>query len=181
MTIPNDTYAAPQRAITGGTAGKRTETTGYQQFATGGGGGAGNVVGPASAVDSDIVEFDTTTGKLIKDGGITHAQLVAAINAAKLVGYREGMIVTVKDATNLYVDGGALEINGDVWQLSAQTTVPMGTTDPDTLYYLYASVAASVWTFTVSLTVPLFSDTLGAAYMTGDTTKRWLANVRTAA
>lgn len=36
----------------------------------GGGAASGDVVGPASAVDSRMVEFDGTTGKLIKDGGV---------------------------------------------------------------------------------------------------------------
>jgi hypothetical protein len=36
-----------------------------------GGGGTGDVVGPASAVDSDFAQFDGTTGKLIKDGGLS--------------------------------------------------------------------------------------------------------------
>lgn len=35
------------------------------------GGGSGDVVGPASAVDGNVVLFDTTTGKLIKDSGST--------------------------------------------------------------------------------------------------------------
>lgn len=39
------------------------------------GSGTGDVVGPASAVDSNIAAFDTTTGKLIKDGGATIAQV----------------------------------------------------------------------------------------------------------
>lgn len=34
----------------------------------GGGGGSGDVVGPASAVDNSIAVFDSTTGKIIKDG-----------------------------------------------------------------------------------------------------------------
>lgn len=38
-----------------------------------GGGAGGDVVGPASAVDNNIAVFDTTTGKLIKDGGATIA------------------------------------------------------------------------------------------------------------
>lgn len=42
-----------------------------------GGGGSGDVVGPASAVDNSIVVFDGTTGKLIKDGGETIDSLVA--------------------------------------------------------------------------------------------------------
>lgn len=39
----------------------------------GGSGGAGDVVGPASATDNAIVRFDSTTGKLIQDSGITIA------------------------------------------------------------------------------------------------------------
>ena len=93
-------------------------------------------------------------------------------------GFRDGMFVTVKDSTNLYVSGGAMEINGISWGLASRATVAIGTVTPSTLYYLYASCINDVWTFTLSVTVPLFSDTLGAAYMTGDTTKRWLADVQ---
>lgn len=39
------------------------------------GGGSGDVVGPASSVDSHIALFDGTTGKLLKDGGKTIADL----------------------------------------------------------------------------------------------------------
>lgn len=35
----------------------------------GGGGGSGDVSGPASSVDSHVALFDGTTGKLLKDGG----------------------------------------------------------------------------------------------------------------
>jgi len=38
-----------------------------------GGGGSGDVVGPASATDNAIVRFDTTTGKLVQNSGITIA------------------------------------------------------------------------------------------------------------
>lgn len=37
----------------------------------GGGGGSGDVVGPASATDNAITRFDTTTGKLIQNSGAT--------------------------------------------------------------------------------------------------------------
>jgi hypothetical protein len=40
------------------------------------GGGSGDVVGPASAVDSNVAAFDGTTGKLIKDGGISTTDIV---------------------------------------------------------------------------------------------------------
>jgi len=42
--------------------------------------GGGDVVGPASAVDSRIAAFDGTTGKLIKDGGSTVANVLARAN-----------------------------------------------------------------------------------------------------
>lgn len=41
-----------------------------------GGGGSGDVVGPGSAVDSNLTAFDTTTGKLIKDSLIPLADVV---------------------------------------------------------------------------------------------------------
>lgn len=48
-----------------------------------GGGGSGDVVGPASAVDDRIATFDGTTGKLIQDGGKTIAGVEAdAVTAA---------------------------------------------------------------------------------------------------
>lgn len=40
--------------------------------------GGGDVDGPASAVDDNIAVFDGVTGKLIKDGGMTIAQIIAA-------------------------------------------------------------------------------------------------------
>lgn len=43
--------------------------------ATGGGGGSGDVVGPASSGADRIAVFDGTTGKLLKDGGKTIAAL----------------------------------------------------------------------------------------------------------
>lgn len=50
-------------------------------FSNGGGGGSGDVVGPASATDSAIVLFDGTTGKLIKDSGTLLSSLLGAFDA----------------------------------------------------------------------------------------------------
>jgi hypothetical protein len=44
----------------------------------GGGGGGGDVTGPAGAVNNDIAVFNGVTGKIIKDGGQTIAQVIAA-------------------------------------------------------------------------------------------------------
>jgi len=46
----------------------------------GGGGGSGDVVGPASAVTNRIAAFNGTTGKLIKDGGKTIAEVLSTDN-----------------------------------------------------------------------------------------------------
>lgn len=48
--------------------------------AIGGGGGSGDVVGPASAVDDRIATFDGVTGKLIQDGGSTVAGVLDRAN-----------------------------------------------------------------------------------------------------
>lgn len=47
----------------------------FKQAGGGGGGGSGDVVGPASSTNNDIAVFNGTTGKLIKDGGATIAQV----------------------------------------------------------------------------------------------------------
>jgi hypothetical protein len=51
-------------------------------WATALGGGTGDVVGPASAVDSNFAAFDTTTGKLIKDSGSAAADFATAAQGA---------------------------------------------------------------------------------------------------
>lgn len=58
----------------------------------GGSGGTGDVVGPASAVNDNIAVFDTTTGKLIKDGGATVA---SKLDVAAAANYR----LTVSDGS----------------------------------------------------------------------------------
>ena len=57
------------------------------------GAGAGDVVGPASAVDNRIAAFDGTTGKLIKDGGSTIAD---ALNRANHTGTQT--LATISDS-----------------------------------------------------------------------------------
>lgn len=61
-------------------------TTSLTWAADGGGGGSGDVVGPASAVSGNVATFNTTTGKLIQDGGTalsalaTDAEVTSAIS-----------------------------------------------------------------------------------------------------
>ena len=66
-TNSNLTLALP---IADGTAGQTlvTDGAGVLSFASG---GAGDVVGPASSVDSELALFNSTTGKLIKRASLT--------------------------------------------------------------------------------------------------------------
>lgn len=48
------------------------------------GAGTGDVVGPSSAVNERIAVYDGITGKLLKDGGSTIADIVAGVGAAPL-------------------------------------------------------------------------------------------------
>ncbi len=54
----------------------------------GAGGGSGDVVGPAIAVDSDIALFDGVTGKLLKDSGLTISQILAQVSIPSLANGR---------------------------------------------------------------------------------------------
>lgn len=65
---PGDNRLVPTGGSTGQVLVKLSNSDnddGWQSIA-----GAGDVVGPASSVNSRIVEFDGTSGKLIKDGGV---------------------------------------------------------------------------------------------------------------
>ena len=61
-----------------------TETTG-----AGGGGGSGDVVGPASSTDETLVRYDSTTGKLLQNSGVTlsDADDIGGVNNISAGGY----------------------------------------------------------------------------------------------
>ncbi len=52
-------------------------------YASGGGGagsgGSGDVVGPASSTDNAVARFDSTTGKLLQDSGVTVSDVAGAV------------------------------------------------------------------------------------------------------
>lgn len=95
--------------------------------------GTGDVVGPASSTDSVLAEFSGTTGKLLKDGTVTAAQVTA--NTAKVTNATHTGDVT--GATALTISAGAVDIamlaNGTDGELitwdaaGAPATVPVGT------------------------------------------------------
>lgn len=84
-----DTYfaLAAAGAPTGGSIGQvltKNSGTNYDySWITPSGGGSGDVVGPASAVDGNVALFDTATGKLLKDGGTLGS--AAFVNTTNIV------------------------------------------------------------------------------------------------
>lgn len=113
-------------------------------------------------------------------GGLDTDSSGLYIKGAVTKGYREGLLVTIKDADELYVSSGAIEICGATYSASTTITVSLGTVSANTLYYLYVSAPAADTTlaagqFSVSSTAPTWNDTYGAYYKTGDATKRLLA------
>lgn len=89
-----------------------------------GGGGLGDVIGPASATDEAVARYDTTTGKLIQnsavlinnDGAVTVPEVAAPATPAtgKVVLYAktDGLLYSKDDAgTESAVSGGGATIN----------------------------------------------------------------------
>jgi hypothetical protein len=88
-----------------------TNTTYWDLFAQKGadGAGAGDVLGPSSAVDSNFAAFDTTTGKLIKDSGYTSSSF-AQFNVAQSFTAQQ-TFKEVKDTVHTITDGAGFEID----------------------------------------------------------------------
>lgn len=66
-----------------------------------GGGGSGDVVGPASSVNDRIAVFDGTTGKLLKVGAQTIAQAIAAAQTPRVQAVTSSGTVTPTFANDL--------------------------------------------------------------------------------
>jgi hypothetical protein len=130
----------------------------------------------------------SSSGALIKlkpYGGLNTDVNGIFIETSFIKGYSEGMEVTIKDADEFYIFGGALEINGSLYTVLTQITGSTGTLIADTLYYLYVNPPATGNTltaacFSLSTTGRTYDHAKGAYYKSDDGTKRWLANVHTA-
>ena len=68
---------------------------------SGGGGGSGDVVGPSSSTDNSIARFDTTTGKLVQNSGISvdDSNNVTGMNSLSV-----GLVSLVQNAS-IYFEG----------------------------------------------------------------------------
>ena len=92
---------------------------------TGGGGGTGDVVGPASAVNSGVALFDGVTGKLIKDGGVLGT---LATQSGTFSGSSSG--TNTGDQTNVSGNAATVTTNanltGPVTSVGNATTIAAG-------------------------------------------------------
>nr|WP_051410161.1 DUF2793 domain-containing protein [Mesorhizobium sp. LNHC220B00] len=100
----------------------------WSLFVGGGGGGVGDVVGPASAVNNDIALFDTTTGKLIKDSGVT-------ISTDGTFASNSDAKVTTEKGVKTYVDA---KVTGLSWKQAVRAA----TTANGTLASAFANGSA---------------------------------------
>jgi hypothetical protein len=85
-----------------------TNSSGGITIAATGGGGTGDVVGPASATDNAIVRFDGTTGKLIQNSAATIADTTGDITAGKY----NGLTVSTSTGTLTVANGSSLITSG---------------------------------------------------------------------
>lgn len=86
--------------------------------------GDGDVVGPGSAVDNSVAVFDGTTGKLVKDGGATIAQIRAIPQNSQSGPYT----LSLTDAGG-HVYHPPADTTARIWTIPANATVafPIGT------------------------------------------------------
>jgi hypothetical protein len=114
---------------------------------TNAGSGTGDVVGPASAVDSGVALFDGTTGKLIKDGGVLGTAAFTATGdyaTAAQGALADSAVQPGDNISTLTNDSGFTTNTGTVTSVDA--TVPTGLavsgnpiTTSGTLAFTYAS------------------------------------------
>ena len=113
-----DSGSGSPQEITLGSGLTMTGTT----LSAAGGGGSGDVVGPASATDNAVVRFDGTTGKLVQNSAVTIADTSGDITGGKYNG------LTISSST------GTLTVsNGKT--LSAANTVTLSGTDGSTIAF----------------------------------------------
>lgn len=99
----------------------------------GGGGGSGDVVGPSSAVADRIATYNSTTGKLIKDGGKTIATVLSDAATAAATADSAIASAAASDATTKANAAQAAAIAASIPSGSAPSGAIVGTTDTQTL------------------------------------------------
>ena len=80
---------------------------------SGGGGGTGDVVGPASATDNAIARFDGTTGKLIQNSGIIINDSDQISGVTGISGTGAGVIISGIDTYDFFQAGQSFQNKAD--------------------------------------------------------------------
>ena len=135
------------------------------------GAGTGDVVGPASAVDSNFAGFDTTTGKLIKDSGSKAADFaIAGHNHAGVYAPALGADDNyVTDAEKAAIGTISSKLDSSAYDDATASEVNTGTS---TAKYVSPDALADSYAGTKSLSVQLFDGATdvttgdGKAYIT---------------
>lgn len=89
---------------------------------SGGGGGSGDVVGPASSVDNNLAQFDGLTGKLIEDSGIPNSDVVRKSQSNTFTAAPQILPASATGAAPIRLPHGTAPtspVNGDVWTTTA--------------------------------------------------------------
>ena len=107
--------------------------------------GSGNVVGPASATNNDFVQFDNTTGKLIKDGGISLSTTVANPGSDSVIPTEKAIRTAIAGA-----GGGTVTTVSVVTANGVSGSVANATTTPAITLALGAITPSSVNSVVVS-------------------------------
>lgn len=93
---------------------------------TASGGGTGDVTGPASSVDTDVVIFNGITGKIIKDSGVLFANM-ARRDAANTFTAPGSSVFRLQQSTqpNLEFYSSSSEVDGKLWRITGNVNGPL--------------------------------------------------------
>ena len=123
LAVANGGTGTATPALVAGTNVTITGTWPNQTINATGGGGSGDVVGPASATDNAIARFDGTTGKLIQnsavtiaDDGTTVISTSSASDALRITQTGAGNAILVEDSANPDATPFVVDTNGQVIQ-----------------------------------------------------------------
>jgi microcystin-dependent protein len=101
-----------------------------------------------------------------------------------LKGFISGLDLSVKDADEFYIDGGAIDLSGVMYKVSSQLTKSLSTPSASTVYHVYIKPPASGDTLSASeieynTTAPTLDSDKGAGYHGSNTTWRWIGWLET--
>lgn len=162
-------YIATDKPIVEITFGGMTLTAStIEHFAVGGGGGTGDVVGPAGATDHNVARYDGVTGKLIQDSVVTIDDLGNITTANDLDAFdinagNDLNCVNDLDVTDDADVGGNLAVVGTINTLNLPADVVLDA-DFDATTFLYALLDDTPVANTPAQVLVILSGEAGVAF-----------------